>query len=336
MKPAFQVGDCFKLAAIKLRVEAGRHGNGDQVLSLRSPGGTWAKLPMDLGALQADFYDQNEPRRYRWTGEHEGRSMYPSLLNCAVVEGWREAVRRKLEPYRKRPPPERAVDPWSDPDFLSEGGTSMSTTEQQQKSQALIPARDDADIQRIARLGQWLAASEQRDPTPAEQGAAAALRLWLAQELGLPLRAASELSMVKGRLVVSVQLLRALARQAGYRVERVELDDEHCTAAVIRADNGAELGRATFTIDDARRANLIKDRGAWETYPQRMLWARAAGWAIKDTIPEVALGLVLHEEADEIRGGYGVIDAEAIPVDELQADELPDDDEPQPAPEAQP
>jgi hypothetical protein len=210
-------------------------------------------------------------------------------------------------------------------------------SEQAQQAKAIVPARDDAQIQRIARLGQWLAASEQPDPTPQEQGAAAALRLWLAQELGLPLRAASELSIVRGRLVVSVQLLRALARQAGYRVERVELTDALCTAAVIREADGAELGRSTFTMEDAERANLIKPRGGWETYPQRMLWARAAGWAIKDTIPEVALGLVLHEEADEIRGGYGVIDAEAIPVDELQDEETPEaTDEPEPGEPEQP
>jgi hypothetical protein len=203
--------------------------------------------------------------------------------------------------------------------------------QEQQRTKAVVPARDDPDIQRIARLGQWLAASEQRDPSPAEQGAAAALRLWLAQELGLPLRAASELSIVRGRLVVSVQLLRALARQAGYRVDRVELTDESCTAAVIDQDTGKELGRSTFTMADADRAGLIKERGGWQTYPQRMLWARAAGWAIKDTIPEVALGLVLHEEADEVRGGYGVIEAEAIPVDELEQDETPEPTEPEPA-----
>jgi hypothetical protein len=206
-------------------------------------------------------------------------------------------------------------------------------SETAQPTRTLVPARDDPEIQRIARLGQWLAAAEQPDPTPQEQGAAAALRLWLAQELGLPLRAASELSIVRGRLVVSVQLLRALARQAGYRVERIELTDDSCTAAVIRDHDGRELGRSTFTIEDAQRANLIKPRGGWETYPQRMLWARAAGWAIKDTIPEVALGLVLHEEADEIRGGYADVEGEAIPVDELQTEDAPEPTGEEPEPE---
>lgn len=167
------------------------------------------------------------------------------------------------------------------------------------------PAPYDPELARMARLGLWLAASEKPDPDAKDKGAAAALRLMLARELGLPLRAASELAIIRGRLVISSQLLRALAHREGYRVVRVAGDAESCTAAVLDRD-GQELGRATYTREQARAAGLVKQGGAWTMYPERMLWARAAAWAIRDTIPEVALGLVAHEG----------IAADGLPADE--------------------
>jgi hypothetical protein len=191
----------------------------------------------------------------------------------------------------------------------------MTTANDEQAKPPALPAQDDTEIQRAMRLGQWLAASEMPDGEkgPREHGMAAALRIWYATELGLPQRAASELSVIKGRLVVSVQLMRALARQAGYEIKRLELDDQHCMAAVYDR-HGKEIGRSTFTIEDAKRAGLVRDRSGWQTYPQRMLWARAAGWAMRDAIPDVVLGLVLQEEANEIAGE--VLEGEAFEVDE--------------------
>jgi len=153
----------------------------------------------------------------------------------------------------------------------------------------------DPDVDRLARLGTWLAAAETGGDSAKVLGMAAALRLYYARELGLPPFAAAELSIVKGRLVVSAQLLRALARKAGYRVERFAESDDAVTARVM--DGATELGRATFTMEEARRAGLVKERGAWATYPRRMLWARASTYAVRDVIPDVALGLY---EASEI------------------------------------
>lgn len=164
-----------------------------------------------------------------------------------------------------------------------------------------LPAVRSSDytLQEIARLGQWLAAAESESKDPAAIGAAAALRLALARELGLPLTAASELSMIKGRLTLGATLLRALAVERGYRVKRIEGDDESCTAAVVEIDTGEEVGRSTFTIEQAKRRGLIKDRGNWQTMPERMLWARATTEALRDYAPEVMVGLTAAEEADE-------------------------------------
>lgn len=154
------------------------------------------------------------------------------------------------------------------------------------------------ELDRLARLGSWLAAAEIENPTGEQRGAAAALRMAYAESLGLSLLAASELSIIRGRLVVSAQLLRALADEGGYRIVRAESTEETCTAELWRGDE--KLGEATFTLNDAKRAGLIRDRSAWTTHPARMLWARASANVIKDFAPAVALGLVTEEEAREI------------------------------------
>jgi hypothetical protein len=157
------------------------------------------------------------------------------------------------------------------------------------------------DLDTIARLGTWLAAAESKSDDPKTKGAAAALRLYLARELGLPPLAASELSLIQGKLVVSAKLLRAIAGANGYRVVPKERTPKSCTAAVVDKRTGETLGTYTFTMEDARAAGLVRERSAWQTHPARMLWARAAKFALDDAVPEVTLGLVTDDEAAEIR-----------------------------------
>jgi len=149
----------------------------------------------------------------------------------------------------------------------------------------------------LARLGTWLALSESGSDSEKAKGAAAALRLYYASELGLPPLAAAELSVIHGRLFVSAQLLRALAERHGYRIQRVDDSDTAATAVLTKGD--VELGRSTFTLEDAKRAGLIRARSPWETHPGRMCWARASKNVIQDYAPGVALGLSLDDEVSE-------------------------------------
>lgn len=164
-----------------------------------------------------------------------------------------------------------------------------------------LPAvRAETELDRFARLGQWLAASESGDGGPNALGASAALRLFYADALGLSPLAAAELSVIKGRLFVQAKLLRAMAAQHGYRVRRTpDSDDKTCTA-VLEDASGKELGRTTFTFEDATKAGLVRDRSAWQTHPARMLWARASKFVLDDYAPEITLGLGTVDEAAEI------------------------------------
>lgn len=180
------------------------------------------------------------------------------------------------------------------------------------------------ELDKYARLGKWLAASEADTGAPADRGASAALRLYYAAELGLPPMAAAELSVIKGRLFVQSKLLRAMAAQRGYRVRRDPASDDTTCTAVLELADGTEVGRTTFTMQDAQRAGLVRDRSAWKTHPGRMLWARASKFVLDDYAPEVTLGLATVDELDEIQN-------RPTPADDLEAED--GDWEPVPTPE---
>jgi hypothetical protein len=156
------------------------------------------------------------------------------------------------------------------------------------------------ELDRFARLGVWLAALESGKDDANSKGAAAALRFYYAEQLELPATAVAEITVIKGKLFIGAQLLRALAERAGYKVARLELTDETCTAILISKDSGEELGRTTFTIEQAKAAGLIRAGSAWTTHPARMLWARASTYVIRDFAPAVSLGMYSDDEIAEV------------------------------------
>ena len=170
-------------------------------------------------------------------------------------------------------------------------------------SEIAVPAPRSAaqlELDRFARLGTWLAALESGKQDANSAGAAAALRFYYADELELPATAVAEITVIKGKLFIGAQLLRALAERAGYKVARLELTEETCTAILTSKDTGEELGRTTFTMNDAKRAGLIREGSAWKTHPARMLWARASTLVIRDFAPAVSLGMYSTDEIAEV------------------------------------
>jgi hypothetical protein len=192
-----------------------------------------------------------------------------------------------------------------------------------------VAPRPRSDLDDLARLGQWLAWAESGKQDERSRGAAAALRLYYARELGLTAMAASELSVIGGKLVVGAGLIRALARRAGYRVYRLYDDNgSTCTARIALAATGEVLGESTFTLDEAKKAGLIRERSAWITHPGRMLWARASKNVVVDFAPEVALGMLLDDEVQEL-AAPAASDIPWIPdddEDEALEDEAQDED----------
>jgi hypothetical protein len=174
-------------------------------------------------------------------------------------------------------------------------------SEQESPQVGTAIARIAPELDQFARLGTWLAAAESDKKDPATLGAAASLRFFLAGELGLSPLAASELSMIRGRLVVSAKLVRALARNKGYKVVPKGENETSCTAALLD-ENDNEIGTYTYTTAQAEDAGLLpgKEGSGWVKSLDRMLWARASKRVVDDYAPEISLGLLSEEEAEEI------------------------------------
>ena len=191
--------------------------------------------------------------------------------------------------------------------------------------------RPNNELDRLARLGQWLAATEGSKDHKGRDGMSAALRFYYAEQLELPATAVAELTVINGRLFIGAPLKRALAEKHGYRVVRKDTTDESCTAALIVAATGEELGSITFTIEQARKAGLIRGGSAWANYPARMLWQRASSYVISDFAPAVALGIASTDEIPEYTKQTAAQDADFEPI--IDADLSEEVDIPWPDPD---
>jgi hypothetical protein len=192
----------------------------------------------------------------------------------------------------------------------------------EQVGQAIERSSGQPDLDASARLGTWLAAAESGSQHPNALAMGAALRIEYARLLGLPPHAASEVHVIKGNLTLSSKLLRALAHSDGLRVERIEGDNTFCTAAVVRLKDEHELGRVTYTIEQARQQGLLAKKGeTWKQIPDRMLWARAAKRALDDYAPWVTVGIITEDEAEDIDLVPRPFDSDEVLVGTIEDDE---------------
>jgi hypothetical protein len=97
-----------------------------------------------------------------------------------------------------------------------------------------------------------------------------------AKEIGIPPMTAISggFNVIQGRIEMAPQLMLMKIRQAGHSVDILEATAERCTLKGKRGDTGQEY-EITFTIEDARRAQLVKKDSNWEKWPDDMCFARA-------------------------------------------------------------
>ena len=92
-----------------------------------------------------------------------------------------------------------------------------------------------------------------------------------------------------------------------YKVEKKE-DDE---ARIAFFRRGHKLGVSVFSMEDARRAGLVKDYGNWKQYPGTMLFARAMSHGVKTYCPSVLGGVEVGDDDAFVIEGTVVRDAPA-------------------------
>ena len=68
------------------------------------------------------------------------------------------------------------------------------------------------------------------------------------------------------------------------------------TVSFTTKRKGREPITRTFSMEDAKKANLAGKPGPWTQYPKRMLFHRARSWALRDAYPDVLKGIRVYEE----------------------------------------
>ena len=136
-------------------------------------------------------------------------------------------------------------------------------------------------------------------------------------ELGLNLTTAFEfISVINGKPVLSPRGALALVQQSGllesFKIEEARDDagtPVACTVSMKR--RGGFEYTTSFSMNDARRAGLVRPGSAWETYPANMLRWRSIGYAIDVVFPDIVGGMKRADEfGADVDAVGNVIDGE--------------------------
>lgn len=126
----------------------------------------------------------------------------------------------------------------------------------------------------------------------------ALVRIMTGRSLGLPTNVSLQhVYEVYGRPSLSARLKMTLTLRHPEceKFEHVESDDKRAIYVIKR--RGQDERRFTFTIEDAQRAQLVKDDSGWKKWPRRMLQARASSEASDVIFPEACMGMPTVEES---------------------------------------
>jgi len=90
-----------------------------------------------------------------------------------------------------------------------------------------------------------------------------------------------------------------LVKRSGHYNYRVkEHTDQVCTLTFYERDGDkwAEIGDSSFSMDDAKRADLVKPDSGWAKYPRAMLFSRTISQGARIYAPDAIGGIYTDEE----------------------------------------
>ena len=149
-------------------------------------------------------------------------------------------------------------------------------------------------------------------------------------EVGLsPFQALQSVKIIKGNASLSGDAMLALV-SARPECEGV---DETVTGKGDARQAKCEIRRrgwkkpvvCTFSVADAKQANLWGKRGPWPEYPDRMLQMRARGFAIRNAFQDALKGFISTEEAQDyqVQNSAPAAEAEVQEIAPFNAEESP-------------
>lgn len=153
-------------------------------------------------------------------------------------------------------------------------------------------------------------------------------------ELGLsPIQSLQNIYVIKGKAILSSHAILAIVMRRPtvctyFRL--IESTAERATYETLRAGHPKPTS-LTFTIDDAKRANLLGN-ATWKSHPAAMLRARCGTSLARAVYPDLVLGLYNEDEGEEIREDRHIVEPEPSALDTSRAPAaLPPAAEPHPA-----
>lgn len=132
--------------------------------------------------------------------------------------------------------------------------------------------------------------------------AQAVVKIMAGKEIGLtPFESMNALYIVNGKLSLTANAMATIVKKGGkydYQVEK--LDDQECSICFYKLNGDkVEMGKSTFTIKDAAKAEII-NKVVWKNYPRNMLFARALSNGVKWFCPDASRGYQTAEEMSDV------------------------------------
>lgn len=168
-----------------------------------------------------------------------------------------------------------------------------------------------------------------------EQAAAICLK---GHELGLGFTASLEfIHIVQGKPTLSPRGALAILYQSG-QMETIKITDKKkdnlpWSCEVTMKRRGGIEYTIEYTMDDAKRAGLIKTDSAWQSYAGNMLRWRAVGFCIDVVAPDIIGGMKRADEFGALVNSEGdIVEAEwtPAPIATVASNGGPQPAEPQP------
>lgn len=186
---------------------------------------------------------------------------------------------------------------------------------------AALPALPDTDnwiraMSSIAKLANEICGTSFVPKAYRNDPAAVTAAILTGRELDMPpMTALRHVHIVEGVPSLDAEYKRSRVLAQGHEFRILEWDNRHCKVSARRKGDRGEPLVMEYTIDDARRAGLVKDRGNYVTRPKVMMLARVTTLVCNAIFADVTNGLATTEEVvDDIVQGEVVTDPPAIPA----------------------
>jgi len=91
---------------------------------------------------------------------------------------------------------------------------------------------------------------------------------------------------IMGKIEIAPVTMNGMIRRAGHSLKILECSNEKCVIKGIRSDTKDEY-TCSYSVEDAKRAGLVKAGGGWEKNPSDMCFARCLSRLARRLFPDV-------------------------------------------------